>query len=160
MIPGFVRVSVKGQQCQRFVNLCRGREMDLKRIIRTGETELQLTMKVADFLQISPLRRKTGVHIHILKKRGPLFFLLFCKRRKMIPAGFLAVFCLLFFLSGRVWNVEIRGNILNPTPERAGGLFRSIQKEDQLQCTCSFPAKRISGDHLGVCRIFGNGPAF
>ena len=43
MIPGFVRVSVKGQQCQRFVNLCRGREMDLKRIIRTGETELQLT---------------------------------------------------------------------------------------------------------------------
>lgn len=50
MVPGFVRVSVKGQQCQRFVNLCRGREMDLKRIIRTGETELQLTMKVADFL--------------------------------------------------------------------------------------------------------------
>lgn len=43
MVPGFVRVSVKGQQCQRFVNLCRGREMDLKRIIRTGETELQLT---------------------------------------------------------------------------------------------------------------------
>ena len=127
MVPGFVRVSVKGQQCQRFVNLCRGREMDLKRIIRTGETELQLTMKVADFLQISPLRRKTGVHIHILKKKGPLFFLLFCKRRKMIPAG---------------------------------GLFRSIQKKDQLQCTCSFHAKRISGDHLGVCRIFGNGPAF
>ena len=117
MIPGFVRVSVKGQQCQRFVNLCRGREMDLKKIIRTGETELQLTMKVADFLQISPLRRKTGVHIHILKKRGPLFFLLFCKRRKMIPVGFLAVCCLLFFLSGRVWNVEIRGNILNPTPQ-------------------------------------------
>ena len=97
MIPGFVRVSVKGQQCQRFVNLCRGREMDLKRIIRTGETELQLTMKVA-------------------------------------PADELS--------------------------ERAGGLFRSIQKEDQLQCTCRFPAKRISGDHLGVCRIFGNGPAF
>ena len=117
MVPGFVRVSVKGQQCQRFVNLCRGREMDLKRIVRTGETELQLTMKVADFLQISPLRRKTGVHIHILKKRGPLFFLLFCKRRKMIPAGFLAVVCLLFFLSGRVWNIEIRGNVLNPTPQ-------------------------------------------
>ena len=122
MVPGFVRVSVKGQQCQRFVNLCRGREMDLKRIVRTGETELQLTMKVADFLQISPLRRKTGVHIHILKKRGPLFFLLFCKRRKMIPAGFLAVVCLLFFLSGRVWNIEIRGNVLNPTPQLMGFL--------------------------------------
>ena len=126
MIPGFVRVSVKGQQCQRFVNLCRGREMDLKRIIRTGETELQLTMRVADFLQISPLRRKTGVHIHILKKKGPLFFLLFCKRRKMIPAGFLAVCCLLFFLSGRVWNVEIRGNILNPS---CSALAASLRRE-------------------------------
>lgn len=82
MIPGFVRVSVKGQQCQRFVNLCRGREMDLKRIIRTGETELQLTMKVADFLQISPLRRKTGVHIHILKKKGLCFFCFSVKEEK------------------------------------------------------------------------------
>ena len=146
MIPGFVRVSVKGQQCQRFVNLCRGREMDLKRIIRTGETELQLTMRVADFLQISPLRRKTGVHIHILKKKGPLFFLLFCKRRKMIPAD-----------SGKYFKSHTPADELS---ERAGGLFRSIQKKNQLQCTCSFPAKRISGDHLGVCRIFGNGPAF
>ena len=82
MIPGFVRVSVKGQQCQRFVNLCRGREMDLKRIIRTGETELQLTMKVADFLQISPLRRKAGVHIHILKKRAVCFFCFSVKKEK------------------------------------------------------------------------------
>lgn len=143
MVPGFVRVSVKGQQCQRFVNLCRGREMDLKRIIRTGETELQLTMKAADFLQISPLRRKTGVHIHILKKRGPLFFLLFCKRRKMIPAGFLAVFCLLFFLSGRVWNVEIRGNILNPTTQLMGFL-----KEQGIHF--GMPRKKISCSALAA----------
>lgn len=143
MAPGFVRVSVKGQQCQRFVNLCRGREMDLKRIIRTGETELQLTMKAADFLRISPLRRKTGVHIHILKKRGPLFFLLFCKRRKMIPAGFLAVFCLLFFLSGRVWNVEIRGNILNPTPQLIGFL-----KEQGIHF--GMPRKKISCSALAA----------
>ena len=143
MVPGFVRVSVKGQQCQRFVNLCRGREMDLKRIIRTGETELQLTMKAADFLRISPLRRKTGVHIHILKKRGPLFFLLFCKRRKMIPAGFLAVFCLLFFLSGRVWNVEIRGNILNPTTQLIGFL-----KEQGIHF--GMPRKKISCSALAA----------
>lgn len=117
MIPGYVRVSVKGQQCQRFVNLCRGREMELKKIIRTDEGEIRMTMKVADFFRVAPLRRKTGVHIHILKKRGPLFFLLLCKRRKILPAGFLAVLCLLFFLSGRVWSVEIEGNILNPTSQ-------------------------------------------
>ena len=74
MIPGFVRVSVKGQQCQRFVNLCRGREMDLKRIIRTGETELQLTMKVVDFLQIFAIAEKNrGTYPHPEKKRTFVF---------------------------------------------------------------------------------------
>ena len=164
MAPGFVRVSVKGQQCQRFVNLCRGREMDLKRIIRTGETELQLTMKVADFLQISPLRRKTVVQIHILKKRGPLFFLLFCKRRKMIPAGFLAVFCLLFFLSGRVWNVEIRGNILNPTTQLMGFLKEQGIGEIQLVVESSIGADLamtfLTDGGIPVHHVFFDGGQF
>ena len=73
MIPGFVRVSVTGEQCERFLNLCRGRDMELRKIIRTGEKEFQATLKVKDFRKISPLRRKTGVHIHILRKKRPCF---------------------------------------------------------------------------------------
>ena len=82
-----------------------------------GEKELLLTMRVKDFFLIGPLRRKTGVHIHILKKRGPVFFLLACRRNKLLPAGVLTVIGVLFFLSGRVWNIHIEGNILNPTPQ-------------------------------------------
>ncbi len=48
MIPGFVRVSVIGEQCERFLNLCRGRDMELRKIIRTGEKEFQATLKVKD----------------------------------------------------------------------------------------------------------------
>ena len=58
MIPGFVRVSVTGEQCERFLNLCRGRDMELRKIIRTGEKEFHVTLKVKDFWKISPLRRK------------------------------------------------------------------------------------------------------
>lgn len=74
MIPGFVRVSVKGQQCQRFVNLCRGREMDLKRIIRTGETELQLTHESSGFsADLATAEKNRGTYSHPEKKRTFVF---------------------------------------------------------------------------------------
>ena len=125
MIPGFVRVSVTGEQCERFLNLCRGRDMELRKIIRTGEKEFHVTLKVKDFWKISPLRRKTGVHIHILRKKGPVFWLLAANRHKLILAGLLTMVCVLIFLSGRLWNIHIEGNIMNPTPE----LLKFLEKE-------------------------------
>ena len=98
MIPGFVRLSVTGEQRERFLNLCKSRGIMFRRIVQTGEKELLLTMRVKDFFLIGPLRRKTGVHIHILKKRGPVFFLLACRRNKLLPAGVLTVIGVLFFL--------------------------------------------------------------
>ena len=117
MIPGTVKMSVTGEQSQRFLNLCRGRGMTLKKITQTGERELQLVLSVDDFFKIAPMRRKTGVHIHILKKSGPLFWILACRRNKILPVGVLLIVCVLFFLSGRVWNIHIEGNVLNPTPQ-------------------------------------------
>ena len=146
MIPGFVRVSVTGEQCERFLNLCRGRDMELRKIIRTGEKEFHVTLKVKDFRKISPLRRKTGVHIHILRKKGPVFWLLAANRHKLILAGLLAMICVLIFLSGRLWNIHIEGNIMNPTPE----LLKFLEKEGihygmskkKIRCTSLAEAMR------------------
>ena len=74
MIPGFVRLSVTGEQRERFLNLCKSRGIMFRRIVQTGEKELLLTMRVKDFFLIGPLRRKTGVHIHILKKEDLFVF--------------------------------------------------------------------------------------
>ncbi len=146
MIPGFVRVSVTGEQCERFLNLCRGRDMELRKIIRTGEKEFHVTLKVKDFWKISPLRRKTGVHIHILRKKGPVFWLLAANRHKLILAGLLTMVCVLIFLSGRLWNIHIEGNIMNPTPE----LLKFLEKEGihygmskkKIRCTSLAEAMR------------------
>ena len=117
MIPGFVCLSVTGEQRERFLNLCRGRGMELKRIVLIGEKELQVTMQVRDFFRIGPLRRKTGVHIHILKKRGPLFFLLWCRLHKRLMAGLVMMLLVICFLSTRLWSIQIQGNIMNPTSQ-------------------------------------------
>ena len=137
MIPGFVRLSVTGEQRERFLNLCKSRGIMFRRIVQTGEKELLLTMRVKDFFLIGPLRRKTGVHIHILKKRGPVFFLLACRRNKLLPAGVLMVIGVLFFLSGRVWNIHIekkasvveyskRRSTAMHWQKRCGGSFRKL----------------------------------
>lgn len=78
MIPGFVRVSVIGEQCERFLNLCRGRDMELRKIIRTGEKEFQATLKVKDFRKISPLRRKPA-YISISSGKRPCFLASGCQ---------------------------------------------------------------------------------
>ena len=166
MIPGFVRLSVTGEQRERFLNLCKSRGIMFRRIVQTGEKELLLTMRVKDFFLIGPLRRKTGVHIHILKKRGPVFFLLACRRNKLLPAGVLTVIGVLFFLSGRVWNIHIEGNILNPTPQLVDfleekGICCGVSKK-KIHCNAlaeemrrEFPeitwvSAKLSGTRLGI----------
>lgn len=146
MIPGFVRVSVTGGQGERFLNLCRGRDMELRRILRTGEKEFQVTMRVQDFKRISPLRRKTGVHIHILRKKGPVFWLRLALRHKRLLSGFLCMLCVFVFLSGRLWNIHIEGNLMNPTQELLAflgeeGITYGMSKK-KIHCTSLAQAMR------------------
>lgn len=79
MIPGFVRVSVIGEQCERFLNLCRGRDMELRKIIRTGEKEFQATLKVKDFRKISPLRQKNRRTYPYPPEKRPCFLASGCQ---------------------------------------------------------------------------------
>lgn len=160
MIPGFVRLSVTGEQRERFLNLCKSRGIMFRRIVQTGEKELLLTMRVKDFFLIGPLRRKTGVHIHILKKRGPVFFLLACRRNKLLPAGVLMVIGVLFFSVRKGLEHSYRGEYFKSyaTAGRLSGrerhLLWSIQKEDPLQCTGRRDAAGVSGNYLGIGKTF------
>ena len=69
--------------------------MDLKRIIRTGETELQLTMKVSGFsADLATAEKNRGTYPHPEKKRAFVFSAFLVKVRKMIRwQGFWRCFC-------------------------------------------------------------------
>ena len=72
---GIVRIRVQGEQTERFLNLCKARKIKISSLDRTGEQSLEGDFGIQDFLRLSPIRRKTGVKIHILEKHG----LPFCK---------------------------------------------------------------------------------
>ena len=67
---GIVRIRVQGEQTERFLNLCKARKIKISSLDRTGEQSLEGDFGIQDFLRLSPIRRKTGVKIHILEKHG------------------------------------------------------------------------------------------
>ncbi len=117
LISGYVLVSIYGEQSERFLNLCKGRNIHMRKIIRQEDGRLLAVFSVKDFFRLRPIRSKTKVHICILKKYGLPFFFLRNKKRKAFFLGILICFCLVFFLSGRIWNIHIEGNEKNTTPE-------------------------------------------
>lgn len=83
-------------------------------------------MQAADFFRLRPLRNKTGVHIQIIQRRGMPFFFLRNKKRKAFFTGMILGGILIFFLTGRIWNIHIEGNIRNST----GEILDFLDKQD------------------------------
>lgn len=117
LLHGYVRISVKGVQCERFLNLCRARGIFLRNISRKEECELTCMLFASDFCSLKPIRSKTGVHIHIIKKYGWPFFFWKSRKRKAFFAGALAGILLLLLMSGKIWNIHVDGNLKNTTQE-------------------------------------------
>lgn len=121
-LSGYVLVWIKGEQLERFLNLCRGRGITLRKIKAAGEKGLTAFLSIEDFFKLRPLRSKTGVHICVRKKYGMPFFLHRNKKRKAFFLGLLLCLGLLAALSSHIWNIHIEGNVINSTPEILGFL--------------------------------------
>ncbi|MBU5481525.1 sporulation protein YqfD [Blautia sp. MSJ-19] len=114
---GQVCLQIRGAQTERFLNLCRARGIRISRLVREQDESLTCEFSVKDFFRLAPVRRKTKVKIHILEKHGLPFFFYRSKKRKAFFLGIILCAVLLMFLSGRLWNIEITGNVKNSTPE-------------------------------------------
>ena len=74
-VRGSVKISVSGEQIERFLNLCRARGLLLENVRLPEEKKLTARISIADFKKLAPIHSKTHVRIHILEKRGLPFFL-------------------------------------------------------------------------------------
>ena len=117
LIYGYIMILVKGEQLERFLNLCRNRKVYMERIRYINSDQLTAQLNARDFLRLRPIRSKTGVHIQIMEKRGMPFFFFRNKKRKAFFAGLLLGCILIFFMTGRIWNIHIEGNVRNSTGE-------------------------------------------
>ena len=117
LIYGYVVMMVGGEQLERFLNLCRNRNIYMEKIHYLDTDRFTAQIQAKDFLRLRPVRSKTGVHIQIMQKRGLPFFFFRNKKRKAFFAGMLLGCVLIFFMTGRIWNIHIEGNVRNSTGE-------------------------------------------
>lgn len=139
LLSGYVRVTIEGEQLARFLNLCRGRGIPVRKVKYTGEEKLSAILSAEDFFKLGALRNKTGVHIHIEEKHGFPFFCFRNRKNKAFFVGSLLCLCILFLLSGHIWNIHIQGNITNSTPElleflEGQGISHGIRKS-RVNCS-------------------------
>lgn len=138
-LSGYVRIAIEGEQLERFLNLCRGREIPVSQVKYMGENRLTALISLEDFFKLGPIRRKTRVHIHIREKHGLPFFFYRNQKRKAFFAGILTSICILAVLSSHIWNIHIQGNVINSTPEilsflEGEGITHGISK-NRVNCS-------------------------
>lgn len=138
-ILGYVLISIKGEQNERFLNLCRSKKISMEKIRCQEDLHMTALLSLKDFFKLRPVRSKTKVHIRILEKHGLPFFFYRNKKRKAFFLGLFLCFGIMLLLSSRIWNIHIEGNIKNTTPEileflETKGVTHGMAKPD-VNCT-------------------------
>lgn len=109
LVFGYVQFTAENGFPERFINLCTANNIPLWDIHKNGETIIART-SVSGYMHLRKSARQSSMKTRIIKKAGlPFLIHKYTKRTGMI-AGFLLMFIALFFLSGRVWLVEVSGN--------------------------------------------------
>ena len=139
LLGGYIKIAVKGEQKERFLNLCKNRGIILDKLVCTDDEEMTAYILLRDFYKLRTIRNKTKVHIRILNKQGMPFFFYRNKKRKAFFLGIILCMCLLAFFSSRIWNIHVEGNVKNTTPEileflESEGIVHGMSKSS-VSCT-------------------------
>ena len=114
LVLGYVEFEARGGFCERFLNLCSVRGINLWEVRRIGD-KLCASTGIAAYKAIRQPARRSGMRLRIVRKRGVVFFLRRNKVRVVLAA--LPVITLIFvtIMSGVLWEVTVQGNKTVPT---------------------------------------------
>ncbi len=107
---GYVTVIVEGFFVERFINICRNKNIVLLDIKREDNTYLKIKILKSDFKDIRHIAKKTKCKIKIDSKSGIPFFVNKYRKRKVFAVAVLVIAIFIFISTKFVWNIEINGN--------------------------------------------------
>lgn len=107
---GYIRVSLRGRQINRFLNLCSRHGIGLWNVSRHMEHYVQAHMHLRDFYLLKPFLRKTRTTLRVLGRYGFPFWCYRHPRLKWFPVFVMAIVCVVLYSSTFIWNVEVYGN--------------------------------------------------
>ena len=114
-ILGYLTINVEGYFIERFINMCRNKNILLWNIKRKNSSFIICKIGIKEFKKIRDIARKTKCKITITSKKGIPFIFEKYKKRKIFLLMMCIISGLLFVLSQFVWNIEVKitGDTLN-----------------------------------------------
>ena len=114
-ILGYLTINVEGYFIERFINMCRNKNILLWNIKRKNSSFIICKIGIKEFKKIRDIARKTKCKITITSKKGIPFMFEKYKKRKIFLLMMCIISGLLFVLSQFVWNIEVKitGDTLN-----------------------------------------------
>lgn len=107
---GFVTIEVEGFFIERFLNICRNKNILLQDLSREMNTYIKVKILKSDFKEIRHIAKKTKCKVKIKKKSGIPFVINKYRKRKVFAVAILVIAIFIFIITKFIWNVEIRGN--------------------------------------------------
>lgn len=114
-ILGYLTINVEGYFIERFINMCRNKNILLWNIKRKNSSFIICKIGIKEFKKIRDIAKKTKCKITITSKKGIPFIFEKYKKRKIFLLMMCIIGGLLFVLSQFVWNIEVKitGDTLN-----------------------------------------------
>ena len=107
---GYVLVKLPGTHAERFINHCRSQGIYWWNLRWDPKSGCMLgCVSCQDYFRLRPLVQKTRVFPIIVERYGGVFWLQKARKRQSFWWGIVCFVVLLFFLSGRVWGIQIEG---------------------------------------------------
>lgn len=105
---GAVKLSVRGEYPERFINLCIADHIYLWGVKKRGDC-MTVWIAPADFFRIRPIVRKSRMRVRVERRYGFPFFFKRLKRRRMLLVGAALFLAAIYWLSSYIWFVDIIG---------------------------------------------------
>ena len=107
---GCVNISVEGFFIEKFINICKSKNIILQNLHKKNDTYLIATVLKDDFKEIVNISKRTKCKLKINKKIGLPFFINKYRKRKIFVIAFCTIILLLLVSTKFIWNIDISGN--------------------------------------------------
>lgn len=109
-LRGYLEVEITGPYPERFVNICSQNGISFWQLDRIAPDRLMARVRVLEYDRLKELSKNALCEVKTVSRKGAPFFVMRFRKRYLFIAGFLISAFALYFLSQRIWAIEVVGN--------------------------------------------------
>lgn len=134
-LKGYLRVRFYGDFFEKILDICASGGITLwgSRLIKNG---IESNISIRDFKKLREIKRRRGIRIHILSKKGLPFHIRKHRHRAGLLIGLVFFLAFIKLMSGYIWVIEVEGNEYIPSE-------KIISQCEELGIVCGIKKNKI-----------------